>query len=65
MPKLCRNDQIKVILKALYQLWKKHPKLRVGQILTILNADLNKELYDVTDKEFLTQIKIELNKCNK
>jgi len=58
---VCKSIR-KETLQLLYRLWQQHPKLRLGQILTVLNADLNKELYDITNKELLTQIKRELKK---
>jgi len=60
---MSRTTDMKDVLQTLYKLWGKHRKLRLGQIITVLNADLKKELYDITDKAFLAQIKRELNKC--
>lgn len=57
-----RQKEIKIVCQALYKLWKAHPKLRAGQIVTILAADTKKEIYDVTDKEFLIALKEELVK---
>jgi len=60
---MSRVTVMKDVLQNLYILWKSHPKLRLGQVITVLNADLKKELYDISDKEFLVQIKRELQKC--
>jgi len=60
---MSRATVMKDVLQNLYTLWKSHPKLRLGQVITVLNADLKKELYDISDKEFLVQIKRESQKC--
>ena len=60
---MSRITGMKDILQTLFILWKNHPKLRLGQVITVLNADLKKELYNISDREFLVQIKRELGKC--
>ena len=52
----------KLIIKKLYSLWKKHPQLRLGQILTIITSNTEKELWDVEDEDLLNSIDEELAK---
>jgi hypothetical protein len=57
-----RQQDIKKVCQLFYKLWKAHPTLRMGQIITIFAADSKKEIYDVKDKEFVSEIHKELLK---
>lgn len=62
---MTRQEEIKLICRRLYVLWKRHPKLRFGQVILVLSANKEgKELYDFTDNQILKEIEKEIEKEN-
>lgn len=65
---ITREEEIKHICKKLYMLWRKHPAMQLGKLLTILYGRASigtKEIIDIYDNEFEKELDLEITKCTK